>query len=245
MVTHISGDSFAGPCALAATTAAATPFRPGNPAPAMGPGTAFLWNSAVDYLTNAGSGVPSRCCRKNLIKQNYDLVAGPSNIRPRHAQFRGEKLPAHMAPSDDRGHLCARSRLDPLFGLCVCKVRMGIEFRGAAKLDAVGHEPAPVARACSPAYLFEYVIDGISSEHARSRRMSRTSRPTRRAARSQRKLKPRAAPLQGDTGLRDAIGMRDIRMSRPMINAPGSSEVPAVALCGEIGRPRVGCPWGV
>jgi hypothetical protein len=28
-----------------------------------------------------------------------------------------------MAPSDDRGHLCARSRLDPLFGLCVCKVR--------------------------------------------------------------------------------------------------------------------------
>jgi hypothetical protein len=28
-----------------------------------------------------------------------------------------------MAPSDDRGHVCARSRLDPLFGLCVCEVR--------------------------------------------------------------------------------------------------------------------------
>ena len=62
-------------------------------------------------------------CRKHFTKQNYDLVAGSSNIRPCRAQFRGEKLPAHMAPSDDRGHLCARSRLDPLFGLCVCKVR--------------------------------------------------------------------------------------------------------------------------
>ena len=28
-----------------------------------------------------------------------------------------------MAHSDDRGHLCARSRLDPLFGLCVREVR--------------------------------------------------------------------------------------------------------------------------
>ena len=41
-----------------------------------------------------------QCCRKHLIKQNYkqnyDLVAGPSNMRPRRAQFRGEKLPAIM-----------------------------------------------------------------------------------------------------------------------------------------------------
>ena len=64
-----------------------------------------------------------QCCHKHLIKHNYDLVAGPSNIRPRRAQFRGEKLPAYNAPSDDWGHVCARSRLDPLFGLCVCEVR--------------------------------------------------------------------------------------------------------------------------
>ena len=64
-----------------------------------------------------------QCCRKHLIKQNYDLVAGPSNMRPRRAQFRGEKLPAYNAPSDDWGLVCARSRLDPLFGLCVCEVR--------------------------------------------------------------------------------------------------------------------------
>ena len=64
-----------------------------------------------------------QCCREHLIKQNYDLVAGPSNMRPRRAQFRGEKLPAYNAPSDDWGLVCARSRLDPLFGLCVCEVR--------------------------------------------------------------------------------------------------------------------------
>src|SRR4051812_16627062 len=64
-----------------------------------------------------------QCCRKHLIKQNYDLVAGPSNMRPRRAHFRGEKLPAYNAPSDDWGLVCARSRLDPLFGLCVCEVR--------------------------------------------------------------------------------------------------------------------------
>ena len=50
-------------------------------------------------------------------------VAGPSNIGPRRAQFRGEKFPAYNASSDDWGHICPRSRLDPLFGLCVCKVR--------------------------------------------------------------------------------------------------------------------------
>ena len=64
-----------------------------------------------------------QCCRKHLIKQNYDLVAGPSNMRPRRAQCRGEKLPAYNAPSDDWGLVCARSRLDPIFGLCVCEVR--------------------------------------------------------------------------------------------------------------------------
>jgi hypothetical protein len=37
--------------------------------------------------------------------------------------------------------------------------RLGIEFRAAAKLDAVGHEPAPVTRACSPAYLRTIVVD--------------------------------------------------------------------------------------
>ena len=63
-----------------------------------------------------------QCCRKHLIKQNYDLVAGPSNMRPRRAQCRGEKLPAYNAPSDDWGLVYARSRLDPLFGLCVCEV---------------------------------------------------------------------------------------------------------------------------
>ena len=45
------------------------------------------------------------------------------HMRPRRAQFRGEKLPAYNAPSDDWGLVCARSRLDPLFGLCVCEVR--------------------------------------------------------------------------------------------------------------------------
>src|SRR4051812_37255170 len=64
-----------------------------------------------------------QCCRKHLIKQNYDLVAGPSNMRPRRAQCRGEKLPAYNAPSDDWGLIHARSRLDPLFGLRVCEVR--------------------------------------------------------------------------------------------------------------------------
>jgi len=64
-----------------------------------------------------------QCCRKHLIKQNYDLVAGPSNMRPRRAQCRGEKLPAYNAPSDDWGLIHARSRLDPIFGLCVCEVR--------------------------------------------------------------------------------------------------------------------------
>src|SRR3954449_10348510 len=44
-------------------------------------------------------------------------------MRPRRAQFRGEKLPAYNAPSDDWGLVCARSRLDPIFGLCVCEVR--------------------------------------------------------------------------------------------------------------------------
>ncbi len=64
-----------------------------------------------------------QCCRKHLIEQNYDLVAGSSNMRPRRAQFRGENLPTYNAPSDDWGLVCARSRLDPLFGLCVCEVR--------------------------------------------------------------------------------------------------------------------------
>ena len=44
-------------------------------------------------------------------------------MRPRRAQCRGEKRPAYNAPSDDWGLVCARSRLDPLFGLCVCEVR--------------------------------------------------------------------------------------------------------------------------
>jgi len=44
-------------------------------------------------------------------------------MRARRAQFRGEKLPAYNAPSDDWGLVCARSRLDPIFGLCVCEVR--------------------------------------------------------------------------------------------------------------------------
>ena len=70
---------------------------------------------------DAASGVPLAV--KHLIKQNYDLVAGPSNMRPRRAQCRGEKLPAYNAPSDDWGLVHARSRLDPIFGLCVCEVR--------------------------------------------------------------------------------------------------------------------------
>ena len=44
-------------------------------------------------------------------------------MRPRRAQCRGEKLPAYNAPNDDWGLVCARSRLDPIFGLCVCEVR--------------------------------------------------------------------------------------------------------------------------
>jgi hypothetical protein len=56
-------------------------------------------------------------------KTKLRLVAGPSNMRPRRAQFRGEKLPAYSAPSDDWGHFFTRSRLDLLFGLCVCEFR--------------------------------------------------------------------------------------------------------------------------
>ena len=76
----------------------------------------------VMFCANRGSAFGSAAVN-NLIKQNYDLVAGSSNIRPRRAQFRGEKLPAYDAPSDDWGHICTRSRLGPLFGLRVCKVR--------------------------------------------------------------------------------------------------------------------------
>jgi hypothetical protein len=59
-------------------------------------------------------------------------------------------LPAHIETLAGLWH---RFPACKFFGQRHRAPKLGIEFRGAAKLDAVGHEPAPVARACTPAYL--------------------------------------------------------------------------------------------
>jgi hypothetical protein len=70
----------------------------------------------------------------------------------------GFRRPGGNGCSTSRPYRNPRQPLPPVpackfFGRRHRSGRLEIEFRGAAKLDAVGHEPAPVARACSPAYL--------------------------------------------------------------------------------------------
>ena len=72
------------------------------------------------------AGARSICCTIlwAAIKQNYVVgpAIGPHGRAQNRNDFRSKKLPAYMAPSDDWGHVCARSRLDPLLNVCICEV---------------------------------------------------------------------------------------------------------------------------
>src|SRR4051795_8492705 len=82
------------------------------------------------------------------------LVSGdPAKMTVLHAGYVLQQcfdvaLPAHRDPRRPLAPVPACKFLDGVTE----PADWGIEFRGAAKLDAVGHEPAPVARACSPFY---------------------------------------------------------------------------------------------
>src|SRR3954452_8267984 len=83
------------------------------------------------------------------------LVSGdPAKMTVLHAGYVLQQcfdvaLPAHRDPRRPLAPVPACKFLDGVTE----PADWGIEFRGAAKLDAVGHEPAAVARACSPVYL--------------------------------------------------------------------------------------------